>query len=219
MSAKNCKSKRRETLLYTIMRGFAWLVMTLFYPTKYEGLENIPTDRGYILCSNHRYLLDPVLLGRRIPQQLRFMAKAELFKGWFANWFLRTMGAFPVKRGSGDTHALDEAAQLIREGEVMAIFPEGHRSRDGRPLPFHAGISVIAARTGADILPVAISCKGKVGIWKPLTVRFGKLITHEALDLTEDSPRSRVREVTKKLGDTVVGLTDLYPDSWKQEKA
>ena len=206
------RKENKETWLYSFVRGVAAILLWLFYPVKYEGLENIPEGGGYILCSNHRSAMDVIYLGYHVPQQLRFMAKAELFSNKLTSWFFRTMGAFPVQRGRGDLHALDEAADIIRQGGVMAIFPEGTRSRDGKPLPFHSGFAVVASHIGADVLPVAISFEGKLRLRKRATVRFGKLISNESFGFSAEPARSELRNAVRTVQDSILSLTDLPAD-------
>ena len=209
----------KETGLYRFARGIAFLLLHLFFPVRYEGLENIPKGGGYILCSNHRSAMDVIYLGYHVPQQLRFMAKAELFRKKIAAWFFRTMGAFPVERGRGDLHALDEAGEIIREGGVMAIFPEGTRSRDGKPLPFHSGFAVVAAHTGADVLPAAISFEGKVRPWKRVTVRFAPLIPYESFGFSQEPARSELRNAIRLVQISILDRTDLPAEYVAEQKA
>lgn len=83
-----------------------------------------------------------------------FMAKEEIFKNRLATWFFaKQLGAFPVKRGAGDTGALDTARRIVEEGKLLGIFPEGTRSKDGRLGRAKSGAALIAAQTGASVLP------------------------------------------------------------------
>lgn len=173
---------------------FAPLVRTV-YKMEYKGLENIP-EKGtrYIVAINHTCALDPVFVAmpKNVPP-LHFMAKAELFKNPIAGWFIRHMYGFPVKRGKGDTSAIDYGEKIINEGHVMAICPEGKRIKDknGVPQKAKAGVAVIAKATNAQVLPVAICCDGPIKRGKKLTVSYGKLITCEEMgfDKEEFAPR------------------------------
>lgn len=107
----------------------------LLFPYKVVGREHVPkeSDGPVILCCNHQSYLDPVYLLMSQKRHIYFMAKAELMKGRLGHWFFaNVMGVFPVKRGTGDTGAIDTAVQLVKEGKMMGIFPEGTRSRDGK---------------------------------------------------------------------------------------
>ena len=98
--------------------------------------------------------LDPVYLLMSQKRHIYFMAKAELMKGRLGHWFFaNVMGVFPVKRGTGDTGAIDTAVQLVKEGKMMGIFPEGTRSRDGKLGRGKSGAALIVSRTGAMVLP------------------------------------------------------------------
>ena len=138
-------------------RFLLWLVRPLLYllfPYKIKGLENVPDQDGrhLILCSNHISNLDPVFLLAGIRKRpIYYMAKAELFTNRLAVWFFeKQFGAFPVRRGKGDTGSLETAERIVREGKLMGIFPEGTRSKDGRLGRAKSGAALIAARTGAS---------------------------------------------------------------------
>lgn len=165
-------------------------LVKLLYHTKFKGLENVPKNStNYIVAINHTCAFDPVFVAspKEVPP-LHFMAKAELFKNPVAAWFITHMYGFPVKRGKGDTSAIDYGVKIIEEGHVMAICPEGKRikDKDGVPQKAKAGVAVIAKATGADILPVAICCDGKIKAGKQVTVSYGKLIKNSELGIDKD---------------------------------
>ncbi|MFV2062877.1 MAG: lysophospholipid acyltransferase family protein [Chloroflexota bacterium] len=125
-----------------------------------EGAESLPTSGPLIIAANHMSNVDPPLIGGWLAPVLRrrplFLAKEALFVGPMGP-FLRTLGAAPVKTGGTDFGAYRLAKGVLDEGGVVAILPEGTRSRDGvmsKPKP---GVSLLAARTGAPVLPVGIS--------------------------------------------------------------
>ena len=161
-----------------------WLVRTLF-SVSYEGLENIPPkEHGYILASNHRTNFDPLFIAHKVNGSLRFMAKIELFSNPFKSYIMHGIGAFPVDRGSGDDSAMDCAKHIIQNGGKLAMFPEGHRSKDGKPLRARNGIGMIAAATGADVLPCAVCFGKKLGFRSKVLVRYGDLIPAQKLEET-----------------------------------
>lgn len=174
-----------RTLIYILgplVRLFMWV--------KVEGKENIPQTPGdppLVLCSNHISMWDPVLLEIIQPRHVYFMAKSELFRNPVLGWLLeKQFGAFPVHRGKGDTGAIDTAKEIVDSGKMMGIFPEGTRSKDGKLLRAKSGAALIVSRTGAHVLPVAITTKGqKTRPFKPITVTFGKPLTPEELHLAD----------------------------------
>jgi 1-acyl-sn-glycerol-3-phosphate acyltransferase len=153
---------------YWLMTRLLRLVVLIFGRYEVEGAERVPRQGGLIVVSNHLNLADPPLLGSAIPRRIRFMAKQELFDARPGGFFIRWFGAFPVRRFEGDLQALRTAQQMLRDGGVIGMFPEGHRSR-GRGLqePF-PGTALIALRTGATVLPVAIT--GTEAITSPLVL-------------------------------------------------
>ncbi|MGN0522269.1 MAG: lysophospholipid acyltransferase family protein [Eubacterium sp.] len=165
-------------------------LIKIVYKIKFKGLENVPKDRSnYIVAINHTCAFDPVFVAcpKELPP-LHFMAKAELFSNPLSAWFITHMYGFPVKRGKGDTSAIDYGIKIIEEGHVMAICPEGKRikDKDGVPQRAKAGVAVIAKATGADILPVAICCNGKIKAGKKVVVSYGEIIKNEDLGLNKE---------------------------------
>lgn len=175
--------------LYNFVKVAFRPLLKLVYHLNFKGLENVPAESGYIVAINHTCALDPVFVAcpKSLPP-LHFMSKVELFKNPVAAWFITHMYGFPVKRGKGDTSAIDYGIKIIEEGHVMAICPEGKRVKDknGVPQRAKAGVAVIAKATGADVLPVAICCKGKIKPGKRVTVSYGKIIKNSELNLDGD---------------------------------
>lgn len=190
-------------MLYRFARFVTYLFVRLIFRMRYEGLDNIPQAGGFIVCSNHRSNFDPIFLCHKIPQRLRFMAKEELFRFPLAGAFLRGVGAFPIARGKGDTGAIDTAADIIRRGGALVIFPEGHRSKNGKPLRPRSGLAVIASRTGGGALPVSIDYGERLRLRTTVTLRFHPLITNAALGLGEASPAA-IRAASKQVMDVIV---------------
>lgn len=133
------------------------LLWTLIARVRAEGIYRLPAQGGVVLVSNHLTDLDPLLLGALFPRQLHFMAKEELFRWAPLGWWLRQTGTFPVRRGEIDRSALKQAEDLLRAGEVLMIFPEGHRSGSASLQAARSGAALLASRTGCPIVPVAIA--------------------------------------------------------------
>ena len=167
------------------------------YHMKFKYTENIPKDGKYIVALNHTCALDPVFvaLADGMPE-LHFMAKAELFENPVVAWVITHLYGFPVKRGQGDTTAIDYAKKIINEGHILAISPEGKRIKDknGVPQKAKAGVALISRDTGADILPVAICCKNKIKKGEHVTVCIGELIKAQELGIDENSSREEIKD-------------------------
>jgi 1-acyl-sn-glycerol-3-phosphate acyltransferase len=147
---------RGDPGLYALLRFVIGLFVVPFYRFRVHGGANVPVDGGVILAVTHKSWGDPILTALAFPRPLRFMAKSELFENRYSRWLVTTLGAFPIKRGSADIEALRATLGIVAAGEMLLMFPEGHRFHDDEIHDFHAGIGMLAVRSGAPILPVAL---------------------------------------------------------------
>lgn len=191
-----------DRILITIARPIARII----YPLRVIGKENIPKNGGFIICGNHTALLDPVFLLLTCPRRIYFMAKEELMKKGIAKWFFKKFHVFTVKRGAGDIESINYAINLVENGEILGIFPEGKRSRDYTPQNAKAGIALIAHSAKADILPVGIYAKGRIKPFKLTTVRYGELIKYKDLGMSEAGGRSEYKAASTKIMDEIKHL-------------
>ena len=155
------------------------------YRLKIVGEENIPKESGYMVCSNHIALFDPVMLAIAFPSQIHFMVKKESMDSPFGK-FLRSLGCFGVNRGTADKTALKTAIGFLHNGECLGVFPQGTRRPkvDPKTTPVKTGISMIAYRTGSDVVPVFIKTKKrKLSIFSKTTVTIGKPIKNADLGI------------------------------------
>ncbi len=120
------------------------------------GTSNLPKTGGVVVVSNHGSHLDPPILGHALGRPVAFMAKSELFRVPILSFIISACGAYPVKRGAGDREALRIASNRLIEGWATGVFLDGTRQDNGRVNDPKAGASLLAARTGCPILPVAI---------------------------------------------------------------
>ena len=142
---------------YNISRLVARITLFLLICRQVRGVENVPGQGPLLIVSNHLSLADPPLLNISFRRQVKFMAKAKLFRFKPFGYFLRGLGAFPVRQGKPDRKALHEAEQVLGQGFALVIFPEGMRSRSGRLRQPFSGATLVALRSGAPILPVGIT--------------------------------------------------------------
>jgi 1-acyl-sn-glycerol-3-phosphate acyltransferase len=143
--------------LYFAVRLLLVPVLRLYFRMHVAGAEHIPADGAAIVAPNHKSFWDSFFVAVATPRHLRFMGKSELFEGP-AGWWLVRLGAFPVRRGGSDQEALDTAREILRQGGLLALFPEGTRIRDpdalGAP---HRGAGRLALESGAPLVPAAIA--------------------------------------------------------------
>lgn len=149
-------------------------------PARIEGEERVPSG-GFILVANHASWIDPPWIEFVLNRPIRYMAKRELFEIPILGWLLRQAGCFPVVRRGADRRAVVRALQLVQAGQVLGLFPEGHRSDTGSLIRAHPGVGFIARRSGAPILPVGVlgSRMARLGrFWRrDLTIRIGEPFT------------------------------------------
>ena len=193
--------------LYPFGKAVTSVYIRILFHMQYEGLENVPRDRGFIIASNHRSFYDALFMAHKVKKQLNFMAKSSFFDNRFVGWLFRSLGAFPVQRDRSDRSALLKAKEFIEKGNVLAMFPEGTRSKDGNPMRAKPGVAMIAGMVGCSVLPVGISYKGKLSFRKRVTVRYGELLTPEKLGISTDSTRT-IRKASHMIMDAIVAHMD-----------
>mgnify|MGYP001044589948 FL=1 len=197
------------SLTYRLVSGL--LVFPLFrflFRGSTQGLEHVPMEGPLVVASNHGSHLDPPLLGHALGRPVAFMAKAELFAIPLLGAVIRACGAYPVRRGASDREAIRTATAKLEEGWATGVFLDGTRQANGRvnnPLP---GAALLAARSGAPLLPVAIvnshRALGSGRIWPrlvPLQLRVGAPIPPPAsrrrpdLDVTTALLKERINDL------------------------
>ncbi len=194
--------------MYFLLRKIVLLVYKIAYNLSFEGLENIPDEGGYIYASNHRSYADPVLISIPVKKRFAYMAKEELFKNPFFAALIRTLGAFPVVRGSGDMKVIDTAVEKLESGKNLVIFPEGTRSKDGKVGKGKTGVAMIAAMTGADVIPVGIVFDGKLSFRKKVVVKYGKPVHSSQLAISEKPSPKELKAVKLKIMDSITELVE-----------
>ena len=124
-----------------------------------EGLANIPDGMTVIFCSNHPSAMDIPILFAALPVRFRFVAKRSLFHVPFLGWHLRRSGHIPIDRAHHRKalRSLDQAAERVRAGSPVLLFPEGSRCREAGMLPFKAGSFYLAIRAGVPVVPVTLN--------------------------------------------------------------
>ncbi|MHB8470054.1 MAG: lysophospholipid acyltransferase family protein, partial [Gaiellaceae bacterium] len=130
--------------------------MRWIYRMELVHAERIPATGGCIVASNHESIVDPFILGVATPREIRYMAKSELFRRRWMAAAMRSFGAFPVERGGGDRVAFSDAAEMLRRGAVLGIFPQG-TSKQHAMRPWHRGAARLALTTGVPVVPVRLT--------------------------------------------------------------
>lgn len=144
-------------MTYNCVSAFFGAYLRWVLRIRVTGGDNVPRRGPVILCSNHRSWWDVPIVGACLGRRVRFMAKAELFRYPLFGHLLHRLGAFPVRRQEADRQALRRALELLASGEAVGVFPEGHRSADGKLGPGLAGAAYLALSSGVPVVPVAVA--------------------------------------------------------------
>ncbi len=188
------------------------ILRTLFRPWV-AGAEHVPSAGGAILASNHLSFSDSIFLPLMVPRKVTFLAKSDYFsgkgvKGFLTKGFFSRMGQVPIDRsgGAASEAALHTGKQILSEGELFGIYPEGTRSPDGRLYRGHTGVARLALQQGAPVLPVAMVGTREAqpigqampNLFRPITIRIGKPLTFERERERADDPMV-LRQVTDEV--------------------
>ena len=175
-----------DARLYALVRALLTPLLRVWFRVRLSGREHIPAEGPAIVAPNHKSFLDAFFVGLATRRHVRFMAKTELLEGPGGRLLLR-LGAFPVRRGEADAEAMATAREILGQGGLLVIFPEGTRVEDAGALGSpHHGAGRLALETGAPIVPAAIA--GTQRLWlgpfpKPRRVQLSFMPAIEPVDL------------------------------------
>ena len=179
--------KKQKKNFYMKAHSVLAPLIRFFSGIKTHGKENIPKEGGYLLCANHIAARDVLLIGATCPRQVKFVAKKELFSIPLLGTVMKALGAVKLDRGGNDVAAIRKSIELVQNGDIVSIFPQGHRypAVDPSQTPTKSGAGMVAYRSGCDVIPVFIKTKGnKYGIFKRIEIYYGKPIKHSELGFT-----------------------------------
>ena len=188
-------------ILRTVLRfGFC-----TFRRVKVSGAEHVPKEGPVLLAANHVGMLDMFMIGYRLPRLVHWMAKEELFKNKLVARFIRYFGAYPINRTVRDTSAARTTFELLEQGEIVGIFPQGTRAKKGKPVPkAKAGVVKYAVETDTPVLPVAIW--GKTHLFGKMYVRFGEPFRYPQPPEGEHYDKKQYLEMAQKLLDDIYAM-------------
>jgi 1-acyl-sn-glycerol-3-phosphate acyltransferase len=147
---------RRERIGYAFVRWLLRVAVRLLTRTVVRGREHVPSVGAGIVVSNHIAAVDPAVLVAVLPRPIAPMSKVENARG-VLKLFMRLVGAFTVRRGTADRRALRMAEQVLDQGRLLCMFPEGTRSLSGALGAAHGGAALLALKSAAPLIPVAIT--------------------------------------------------------------
>lgn len=192
-------------MLRKIIVFLVYIFNVIVFRVKCVGQENIQNKGAYIICANHTSNWDAPILVSNLKRKVYVMAKAELFKNKFIKWLGDKCCVFPVKRGMRDIKSIKYSLKLLKDGEILVIFPEGTRKGLEKNGKAQNGVAYMAIRTGVPVIPVGIQ-----GEMKPF--RKVKLNIGEPLDFSQyksNKPEKEILDkVSKEIMDNIIMLTN-----------
>jgi 1-acyl-sn-glycerol-3-phosphate acyltransferase len=200
---------RGPSFVYEVVRVFSSLYAWTLLRARAIGAQNVPETGAAILAPNHFSYMDHFLIGIFIRRKVRFMAKSQLFSPW-ARWIYLQGGVFPVRRGARDEEAFVTAEAILDRSGVVAMYPEGGRSRTG-DLQAQAkpGVGRLALESGAPVVPIAILGSSRIRNWKRL--RFPRVHVQYGTPMQFDREPGATRERQQEVADAIFAeIRTLY---------
>lgn len=201
------KKNKANNFGYMLLRPIFYFIMRIWYNPKHYNKENIPNKGAVILAGNHTHNFDHFVLGMGTKRPVHFLAKKELHDGKFG-WLFKFLGTIPVDRKTKDEKAKEKSLEVLKLGEVYAIYPEGTINREKKELllPFKFGAVSFASKTNASIVPFAVYGEYKFHS-KNLSIIYGKPFKVENMNLEEANNLLRKK------------ITDLYYELESKNKS
>lgn len=186
-----------------IVKGAIYAYCKIVYRAEIVGKENIPKEGPIIICGNHRSFLDPPLIEATCGRYTRFLAKEELTKNKFLAFLGIIFDAILVKRDSKEVKAIKESLKTLKNGDCLALFPEGTRNGLEKGEEVKDGAAFFAVRSGAKVVPCGI--KGGTKENRKVTITYGKPLDFSEYKGAKD--KETLDKVTKEIMENIISLT------------
>lgn len=196
------KNALKEVIKW-IVRGAIYLWCKVYYRAEIVGLENIPKEGPLIFCGNHRNYLDPPLMVATAKRDMKFLAKEELYKNKFLAFLGWVFEGIPVKRDDKDVSAIKTSLKVLKNGQCIALFPEGTRNGLEKGEKVKDGVAFFAIRSGAKVVPCGI--KGGTKENRKVTIKYGKPLDYSQYKGTKD--KEVLDKISKEIMDNIISLT------------
>jgi 1-acyl-sn-glycerol-3-phosphate acyltransferase len=200
-------------ILYRALIGMGYRpFMRTLFRMEIAGADRIPAEGPCILVANHESIVDPYVLGVATERPIHFMAKRELWRNRLTRFLMDGFGAFPIERGTGDNAAIGRAGDLLRDGEVLGIFPQG-TCLPRRERPYMRGAARLALATGAPLVPVCLV--GTERLVRPHRMKLGlpklRILVGRPLDVAAQRPTVvAARQLTHRIEEAIAELRRPY---------
>ena len=194
-----------KKILRVIVRAAIYAYCKIVYRAEIIGQENIPMEGPLIYCGNHRTYLDPPLIVVTAKRHVRFLAKEELRKNPLFAFLGVVFEGIYVKRDNKDISALKTTLKALKNGECVALFPEGTRNGLEKGESVKEGAAFFALKTGAKVIPIGIS--GGEKKFKKVTIKYGKPLDFSEY-VSKNPDKEILEKVSKEIIDNIISLTN-----------
>lgn len=212
----------RLVVAYWGLKAIVWPIFHLLFRVRIEGRENVPTSGPAVVAANHQSFCDSLVIPLVVRRRVTFLAKAEYFDAKRTAWLFGALGQIPIHRQGGDAsvRALATAREVLGEGNLISLYPEGTRSIDGNVHRGRTGVARLALECGVPVVPVGISGTDRIqpvgSRWfrpfKSVRVSFGPQMTFDSAALvdaeTGRTSNERLRSFTDELMAEIARLAD-----------
>ncbi len=181
------------------------ILIVIVYRPKIVGLENIEKGKGALICANHVHAFDSAVIILHNKRKINVLAKESLYKNWFVKWLADIFGVYPVKMQSKSMESMKISLKLLKNNELLLIFPEGTRNGMAKGVKPKEGAVKLAIKANVPIIPIGV--QGNFKFFRKIKLNIGKPITYNVSK--EDSNNKEVLEkLTQELMDEIVRLRD-----------
>lgn len=193
-----------KRLWYDVLRVVCRLIGILVFQIRVRGRRFVPATGGVLVLSNHQSHLDPVLIGLATDRRLNYLARDTLFGFAPFRWLIKSLDAIPIDREGLGLAGLKETLKRLKRGEMVLIFPEGTRTRDGEVGTLKPGFCALARRANVPLLPVAMD--GAFDSWPRshllpspalIHIQFGEPLRPADIEKLDD--RELVAEIDRRI--------------------
>ena len=183
-------------MFYKVVKMILNLLLSIFFRFKVTGVQNVPPNDKFIICSNHASSWDPLFISIKFPRQISWMAKKELFENKILSYLIHKLGSFPVTRGDTDISAIKNSLKVLKNDGVLGIFPEGTRVQGFDIQNAKPGVALLTIKSKSRVVPIYIESNYK--IFNKVKINIGEPIDYNLEDgkkLTSDE----YSEISKKI--------------------
>ena len=188
-----------------IVKFILKMLVIIVYRPKIVGTENIEEGKPALICPNHVHALDSVVIVLMNKRTIRVLAKESLFKNPFLRWLASIFGVYPVKQGNKSMESMKISLKLLKNSELLLIFPEGTRNGMAKGVKPKDGAIKLAARANVPIIPVGV--QGNFKPFRKVKVNIGKPISYN-LSKEELNNKEKLTQLTDGLMKKIVKLRD-----------